>query len=263
MKISQIIRLVIITLVGLIFSLLLMGKTLALSQIYDKNSQSISQSRKTLTEAKFCASFENGNFVFRGEGNNNQKGIYLYMNGYLKTIANQNTLMPEGTGKFTQFGICPAFDKDNVVFIAQGSEEQQGVYISQDGFLSKVTNRKTSIPNGQGKFTEFGSCLDIDNENVVFIANGNNNQQGIYIYQGGLLSTIVDRTTSIPGGKGNFIGFGSCPAIDNQKVLFLGYGDNNQQGIYTYFNDSLFAIADIDTPIPGGKDSFTSFGSMK
>ncbi|NES79664.1 MULTISPECIES: hypothetical protein [Okeania] len=56
--------------------------------------------------------------------------------------------MPEGTGKFTQFGICPAFDQDNVVFIAEGSEDQQGIYISIDGFLSKVTNRKTSIPKG-------------------------------------------------------------------------------------------------------------------
>ncbi|NET28351.1 hypothetical protein [Okeania sp. SIO1I7] len=259
MKMNQIIRLIITTLVGLIFSLLLMGKALALSQIYDENSQSISQYRKTLTDAKFCASIENGNVVFRGEGNNNQQGIYLYMNGYLKTIANQNTSIPEGTGKFTQFGICPAFDQDNVVFIAQGSEDQQGIYISIDGFLSKVTNRKTSIPNGQGTFTEFGSCLAIKNESVVFTANGNNNQQGIYIYQGGLLSTIVDRTTFIPGGKGTFTDFGSCAAIDNEKVLFLGYGENNQQGIYTYFNDSLFAIVDINTPIPGGKDSFTSY----
>ena len=262
MKISKIIRLATTILLALILSLFLMEKTLALGSIYDENGQSISNQRKTLSNSEFCANFDNGNIVFRGEGRDNQQGIYIYLNGYLTTIANQNTSMPEGTGKFTRFGLCPAFDADNVVFFGEGTEQQEGIYISINGFLSIVANNKIHIPNGQGTFTGFGSCLSIDNKNVVFLGYGDNNQQGIYIYQDGLLSTVANRTTSIPGGKGNFLDFGSCVAIDNEKVVFLGYGRNNQQGIYSFFNDSLFAIADIDTPIPGGKGSFTRFSSV-
>ncbi len=258
----QIIKLGIPILLGLFFSILLMGNTLALNSIDDGKSQPISNYRKTLTDAKFCPTFDDGKIVFRGEGRNNQQGIYVYLNGYLKTIANQNTPMPEGTGKFTDFGLCPASNRDNVVFIAEGSGHQQGIYISIDGFLLTVVNKKTYIPNGQGKFTGFGPCLDIDNENVVFLGYGKQNQQGIYVYQGGLLSTIADRTTPIPGGKGTFTDFGYCAAIDHEKVIFWGYGTNNQQGIYTFFNDSLFAIADVSTPIPRGEGSFTSFASM-
>ncbi len=246
----------------LVLSFLLMGKALALGSISDKNGKPISHNRKTLANAEFCATFDDGNLVFRGEGSDNQQGIYIYWNGYLTTIANQNTSVPEGTEKFTKFGLCPAFDENNVVFLAEDSKQEQGIYISIDGFLSTVANRKTRIPNGKGTFMGFGSCLGIDDKDVVFLGDGSENQQGIYIYTGGLLSTVVDRNTPIPGGEGNFVGFGSCAAIDHENVIFLGYGNYNQQGIYSFINDSLFAIADFDTPIPRGKGTFTSFDSV-
>lgn len=264
MKINQIIRLGIIILFGLFLSILPIKTSLAVSQIDNHHSQNFPQNKTILNNGKFCTTIiDNGNVVFQGEGRENQQGIYLYHNGYLTTIANQNTPLPEGTGKFTEFDICPVFDRDNVVFIAEGNEHQQGIYISMDGFLSIVANSKTHIPNGKGTFTKFGSCLDIDNQSVVFVGYGQRNQQGIYIYQGGLLLKVADRITQIPGGQGNFTGFGTCATLDNEKVVFWGYGDNNQQGIYIYFNDSTFAVADIETPIPRGKDSFTSFGSIQ
>lgn len=262
LNMSKIIRLALTILATLFLSLLIIEKALALNPISDKNSNLTFEQRNIFTNSEFCLNLKDGNIVFRGEGNDNQQGIYVYVNGYLTTIANEKTPMPEGTGNFTRFSFCPAFDRDNVVFLAEGSEHQQGVYISIDGFLSMVANRKTRIPNGKETFTEFGSCLDIDDENVVFVGYGDNNQQGVYIYEGGLLSTVVDRTTPIPRGEGTFQGFGSCAAINNENVVFLGYGSNNQQGIYTVVNDSLFAIADFDTPIPRGKGTFTSFGSF-
>ncbi|MGB3508923.1 MAG: hypothetical protein WBA93_06725 [Microcoleaceae cyanobacterium] len=262
MKISKIIGLAVTILATLFLSLFIMEKAWALNPMFDENSNLNFEQRKIFTNSEFCLNLNNSNIVFRGEGNNNQQGIYVYLNGYLTTIANQNTPMPEGTGKFTRFGFCPKLDRDNVVFTAEGSEQQQGIYISIDGFLSPVTNRKTRIPNGQGTFTEFGYCLGIDDEKVVFLGYGDNNQQGVYIYEGGLLSTVVDRTTPIPRGEGTFTGFGSCAAINHENVVFLGYGSNNQQGIYTLVNDSLFAIADFDTPIPRGKGTFTGFGSF-
>ena len=262
MKINQIIKSSIIILAVLFLSLFPNKTTLAVSQIDNHNSQLIPKN-KTIISRKFCANIDDGNVVFQGEGRENQQGIYLYKNGYLTTIANQNTPLPEGTEKFTQFDSCPVFDRDNVVFIAEGNEHQQGIYISMGGFLSIVANSKTRIPNGEGTFTKFGSCLDIDNQSVVFVGYGQKNQQGIYISQGGLLSKVADRVTQIPGGKGTFTSFASCATLDNEKVVFWGYGANNQQGIYIYFNDSIFAIADIETPIPRGRGSFTSFGSIE
>lgn len=262
MKLSQTLKFVVTILAVLFFSLLLMEKALALSPMSDQNGKPISYNEKTLKDAEFCAPFDDGNLVFRGEGSDNQQGIYIYFNGYLTTIANQNTPIPDSNGKFTQFSFCPVFDEKNVVFIAEDSNREKGIYISIDGFLSTVANNKIRIPNGQGTFTEFGSCLGIDDKNVVFLGYGSENQQGIYIYKGGLLSTVVDRNTSIPRGEGTFVGFGSCAAIDNENVVFWGYGSNNQQGIYSFINDSLFAIADFDTPIPRGKGTFTNFASF-
>lgn len=59
---------------------------------------------------------------------------------------------------------------------------------------------------------------------------------------------IADTNTPIPGGTGNFTGFG-VPSLDRGDVAFLGNGASsyNPRGIYTNVGGSLNVVADVNT----------------
>ncbi len=69
---------------------------------------------------------------------------------------------------------------------------------------------------------------------------------------------IVDTSTPIPGGTGNFAQF-DVPSLDNGNLGFRAYGTSSQQGIYTVIDGSLGLVANRNTPIPSGAGTFTGF----
>ncbi|MDA2921159.1 hypothetical protein MYX76_16990, partial [Desulfobacterota bacterium AH_259_B03_O07] len=82
-------------------------------------------------------------------------------------------------------------------------------------------------------------------------------QQGIYTDIGGL-GVVADKSTMIPGGTGNFLGFGA-PSLSGGNVAFVGFSNSPDQiGIYTDIG-GLSVVADKSTMIPGGTGTFTGF----
>jgi len=69
-------------------------------------------------------------------------------------------------------------------------------------------------------------------------------QQGIYVSQIGPPIKIADTATAIPGGTGNFTGFGNV-SISATDVAFLGLGANGQQGIYDLTGGSLVKVVGL------------------
>ncbi|MFV2069865.1 MAG: hypothetical protein ACC645_23110, partial [Pirellulales bacterium] len=143
-------------------------------------------------------------------------------------IADTNTAIPGGTGNFTGWGTL-SLGRGKAAFRAVGSDQQQGIYIFEDGTLTKFADTNTAIPDGTGNFTNF-SPVSLDGENVAF-AGGGENESGIYTDLGGALRKVADTDTAIPDGAGNFTHFGP-PSLDSGTVAFLGIG-NEQRGIYT------------------------------
>lgn len=76
---------------------------------------------------------------------------------------------------------------------------------------------------------------------------------------------IVDTSTAIPNGTGNFQGFSSTdvPTISQGSVLFNGFGSAQQQGIYSFpvTSGTGIRIADRTSVIPGS--SSTTFNSLQ
>jgi hypothetical protein len=77
---------------------------------------------------------------------------------------------------------------------------------------------------------------------------------------------VADTATAIPGGTGNFTGFGfgvasgfNQPSISDSNVAFLGTGAGGQVGIYADFGAGPVRIADTNTAIPGVGGTFTAF----
>jgi len=189
-----------------------------------------------------------------------QSGVYTG-NGTASRVADETTAIPGGTGNFTSFATGGTggldIDGNTVVFDAQGSF-QNGIYKHDGTTLSKIADKNTAIPGGTGNFTGLIGPY-VDGTDVVFKGQGSAFQEGVYLDDGTALTVLVDTTTAIPGGSGNFVAFFSGPAIDNGLVAFNGLGASNQRGIFFTDGSTISKVANQDTSVPGGSGTFNSF----
>lgn len=136
-----------------------------------------------------------------------------------------------------------------------------GIYILEDGNIRTILDQNI-LADASPEFANLESFqfLSLDNDgSVVFIGSDRNFlQQGIYKVKGDTITTIADRNTPIPDGTGNFSEF-FLPSLDNGVVAFMGFGSNNQRGIYTAIEGRLKTVADKNTPIPNGVGNFIGF----
>ncbi len=196
-------------------------------------------------------------FVGLGSG---QHGLYLFDGTSIGAVADLNTAIPGGTGTFGSF-FFPVLSDGNVAFRGEGSG-QEGEYLFAGGGLSRIADLGTPIPNGTGNFTNFAlpPHLAVNGGSVAFFALGNLGQQGIYLFNGSTLGRVADLTTPIPGGSGNFTGFGGATVLmDGTHIAFLGFGSSGQQGLYLFDGSTISRIVDANTAIPGGTGNFTNF----
>lgn len=73
-----------------------------------------------------------------------------------------------------------------------------------------------------------------------------------------VFTKIADFDTDIPGGTGQFTGFG-LPAIEGGTVVFRGLGPGNQHGIYRWDAGALSLVADLTTAAPDQGSLFANF----
>jgi hypothetical protein len=178
-------------------------------------------------------------------------------------IADNTTPMP-GSGS-TTFNLAlgpPSLDNGSVAFFGQGGLAQ-GTYTNVSGSLVLVANNSTPIPGGTGNFLSFGFPPVLSNGTVAFDGSlPSGADAGLYWNLGGPLAAVVDRSTPVPGGTGNFTSFGA-PALSNNMVGFRGSNGNGvQSGIYTRTGTGpVTAAVDLNTPIPGGTGNFTGFNT--
>lgn len=233
--------------------------------------------------------------IFIGTGGNGQKGIYSTIMappqiGLPARIADKSTLVPGGSGAFSDFSSELDVSGTNVVFAGTDQAGHSGIYaavIAPDQVVSspvRVADTATPIPSGEGAFTDLRGPA-VSGDTAVFAGQGSGGQQGVYA---AIISApqapvrIADTSTPIPGGAGSFLSFGTEAGIiivSGKSAFFRGQGSGGQKGIYgaklvtgglraASLNtadlgvDPVFLIADISTPIPGGTGNFAEFGAM-
>jgi len=147
---------------------------------------------------------------FRGVEPNRQEGIYLESAGIVIRLADTNTAIPSGTGRFTSFENSggtgePTAQGGRVAFRGLGANGQVGIYVSNGGTPIRVANTSTPIPAGTGNF-EGVRQPSLDGENLAFVgARGisTSRQRGIYLQTGlnGALHKVADRNTLLNGRR--------------------------------------------------------------
>jgi hypothetical protein len=206
--------------------------------------------------------------------------LFSDFGGTLHIVADTSTPIPNGTGNFAGF-FGAAMDQGDIAFNGFDGAGQDGAYLAHsDGTIEEIapTNRPVTatrscdipvmVPDCQGPITIsfFAKSKPkppkkLTDRQVVFCAKDINLKKGIYLWTSGMqipLAIIADTNTLIPGGNGAFTDFGVLEGADNGHIAFIGFGTNNQAGIYYYADGKLSVTADAQ----GNNGPFTHFSSL-
>lgn len=168
---------------------------------------------------------------------------------------------------FGTWAFGPSRFEDEFSFDGSGSGGQREVYYVDDNHtITKIADKNTSMPSAGANFTDFGSTLFYKHFIYFRGYTATNNRVGIYRYntQTTALTTIMNWTSAIPNGSGNFNNATEPfrPYPPNASLLyalaFCGYGANGQRGYYLADTlGNLSKVADLNDLIPGTAQVFT------
>jgi hypothetical protein len=100
-----------------------------------------------------------------------------------------------------------------------------------------------SIVNGTVVYHEFGSS-----------------GESIREWLNGVITTLMDRSTPIPGEAGTVATFNSSPAFDGTHVVVAASGASGKQALYEISDGVITRLVDTSTPVPGQPGlTFTNF----
>jgi hypothetical protein len=188
--------------------------------------------------------------AFGASGMMGQSGIYTSSGGVLTVVADRNTLIPSGTGKFTNLDTLPSISGSTVAFEGRGSNGQSGIYTSTGGTLAVVADTNTTAPGGSGTFTGFGTHPEISGNTVVFGASVGS-VQGIYADGSGGLTLLADTNTASPNGNGSFVTFLDL-AVSGQTVAFVAQTGEAAGATYGLYVENLDGTG-LTEVIEGGR----------
>jgi len=95
-----------------------------------------------------------GMVAFFGSGSSSQAGVYTWLNGMVKLVADKNTPVPGGTGVFAGFS-GPSADGGNVAFIGRNNYWDYGIYTNMGGTLVKVIDDNDTLDGKTVSYFDF------------------------------------------------------------------------------------------------------------
>lgn len=173
-------------------------------------------------------------------------GIFTGSGGPLTIIAKAGDPAPRGA--FSHFSDA-SIDQGTVAF----SDQNYGVFTGNGGPLTIIS--KSLDPAPIGVLYAFSTSPDISGSNVAFAANygdGSQNGTGVFVSNGGPLTTIAKTGDSGPNGPFTFYSFLDVdPVLSGNKVAFR-VTDGPSRGIFAGTGGSLSAIVQPGDDAPSG-----------
>ena len=133
-----------------------------------------------------------------------------------------------------------------------------------DQSFTVIADINTPAPgaNSGGNFTSVAEPV-IDNGQIVFRGqDGITN--GLFSFQDGQLTRVVDSNTNIPGTEntfGNFSGAFARASLSNGRIAFISNG--SPRGVFLFNNNQFSAVAQSQDPVPGNNNqSFLGFNNQ-
>ncbi|RYD46327.1 MAG: hypothetical protein EOP85_07665, partial [Verrucomicrobiaceae bacterium] len=130
-----------------------------------------------------------------------------------------------------------------------------GMVSSGGGTVSVIVKEGDPLPGNNGTFSVFDSFTVpfVNNGSVVFTGRSTT-RRGIFEWQGGSLSVVVDATMARPEGGTFSAAFGPEPVKFGQDYAFIG-----GTALYRKKNGQIALVANSQTPVPGGTGNLATY----
>jgi len=189
----------------------------------------------------FNPCFDKGDVVFSAQirlSGSVSEGIFKTSGGAtnsLQKVVDSSFLVP---GSAAKFGVTanPVMSGGKVAFWGRSAGFlKAGIYTTVGDGIRVVADQNTPIPAGTGNFIAFDDSygLAIKDDRVLFLGYGKDSAEGIYLWEAGQLTKIIDSNDQINGRGVRHLNFGK-EAFDGTGVAFVANFDGPYfQGVYT------------------------------
>ncbi|MEO1574058.1 MAG: thrombospondin type 3 repeat-containing protein [Pseudomonadota bacterium] len=191
------------------------------------------------------------------------EGLYTVKPGEAPVeIALQGGPMPDGVGTISRFATL-GFDisGDNLVYTVKRDSTDQDVVFVRRGDVDELVVELdvTPLPDSPSDtFSAVGSSdtFALDGDAFVFEGFGSAGQNGIYLYTGSEITTLVQTGDISPDGS-TFSSSLDEPSLDGGNVAFEARtNDSTVQGVFALYNSTLRTVATSAMVAPGGTANF-------
>lgn len=210
-------------------------------------------------------------------GTNDNVGMYLADQNSVSQIVRKGQAAPDGNGTFNTFSLPVLNNNGQVAFNATfngtsgGSLDNGGVYRANVNGITRIAREGDAAPDGNGSFVSFNAPRIGDGGHVAFTgglfntSGGSNDNQGVFVGDGGALMQVAREGQMTPGGNGEFSTF-TLPGVNKWgAVAFTGLlrntvgGTSDDRGIYVGDGIDLIEVAREGDAFNGSQISFLSF----
>ncbi|MEM9348430.1 MAG: PEP-CTERM sorting domain-containing protein [Planctomycetota bacterium] len=193
----------------------------------------------SFSDARSGLAIDGDNIVFTGEGryiNSVNRGVFqLQSSGLITTVADLSTVIPDYDAEDNQFVFFNEVDvsEGEVVFNGgRGSGGGNGTYTNQGGTLRTVKNEGTALPGITPPQRLYNYEAQISGGVVPFHAQDQNRNAGLYLDDGGVITTVVNANTVYPETGQTFGSVGLPFRYDNGRFLFSGGVEDGPAGLF-------------------------------
>lgn len=189
-----------------------------------------------------------------------QEGVYTFISSTLAVVADASTMIPGGTGTFTDFADLIYLGSGNFMFVGSGPSDQEGIYSFISSTLAEVADTSDMVPGGTGNFRGFDEPVPIGGGDIAFQGINSMLARANYAILDGTVVIIANQSTMIPDGTGNFTAVGFPKPISTGNVSFTGLGSSSQSGIYTTATRQT-TLTIVKETNPNGRTGFEFTGT--
>ncbi|MEM6333956.1 MAG: PEP-CTERM sorting domain-containing protein [Planctomycetota bacterium] len=165
------------------------------------------------------------------------RGVYTDLTGPVTKVADQNDIVPGGTGTFDIFDDA-WIEGNDIFFEAGGTDGENGLYASFNGGpLVNLVDNNTPVPGGTGNFSDIRADTIVYLDGVVAFDGSDSvsGDVGIYfldILGGGDLTKLIADGDILDGKEVEGIRF-EKNGFDGQNLAFVARFTDGSRTVYT------------------------------
>ncbi len=202
-----------------------------------------------------------GQFVFStwlentAGGEADDSGIFYWDGSVLTEVVQEGDAAPDGNGLFGEISIACAKINDTGSFAFNadltgtigGEDYERAIFLSDGSNISTIVRDGDNTPDGNSVFAHIYLRDMSSTGQITFsarLADANGTEaigDGIYRYDGGSITALVEPGDTLPGSSTTFVNTGVVAANDQGQVLFSADLSDDDYGLF-FFDDTLGII---------------------